>query len=81
MSATINGQVVLALLNTRATHNFISEDEAKLLGLKVTNEEGTHKGGDFTHQAHCEHLIRSACDARSVQWKAQFLYRAYGQLH
>lgn len=49
ISATINDQVVRALLDTRAMYNFISEDEAKHLGLKVTNKEGTHKCGDFTH--------------------------------
>lgn len=41
MSVTINGQVVRALLDTRATHNFISKNDAKHLGLKVTNEEDT----------------------------------------
>lgn len=35
VSASINGQAVCALLDTGATHNFISEDEAKRLGLKA----------------------------------------------
>ncbi|KAH9648926.1 hypothetical protein KPL70_025791 [Citrus sinensis] len=43
VSASINGQAVCALLDTGATHNFISEDEAKRLGLKVTKERGTMK--------------------------------------
>ena len=43
VSVSINGQVVRALLDTRATHNFISEDEAKCLSLKVTKERGTMK--------------------------------------
>lgn len=43
VSAFINGQAVRALLDTRATHNFISENEAKRLGLKVTKEESTMK--------------------------------------
>ena len=38
VSASINGQVVRALLDTEATHNFIFEDEAKRLGLKMTKE-------------------------------------------
>lgn len=43
VSATINGQVVHALLDTGATYNFISKDETKHLGLEVTKEGGTMK--------------------------------------
>lgn len=43
VSATINGQAMYALLDTGATHNFISKDEAKHLGLEVTKEGGTMK--------------------------------------
>ncbi|KAH9727410.1 Endonuclease [Citrus sinensis] len=39
----INGQSVRALLDTGATHNFVSIDEAKSLGLKTTKEGGTMK--------------------------------------
>lgn len=43
VSVFINGQAVRALLDTRATHNFISKNEAKRLGFKVTKEESTMK--------------------------------------
>ncbi|KAH9763740.1 hypothetical protein KPL70_001270 [Citrus sinensis] len=43
VSAKVNGQSVHALLDTGATHNFVSVDEAKRLGLKATKEGGTMK--------------------------------------
>ena len=43
VSAKINGQSVRALLDMRATHNFVSVDEAKHLGLKATKKGGTIK--------------------------------------
>lgn len=43
VSASINGQAVRALLDTGATHNFISEDEAKHLDLKATQHRGAIK--------------------------------------
>ncbi|KAH9688170.1 Endonuclease [Citrus sinensis] len=43
VSAKVNGQSVRALLDTGATHNFVSVDEAKCLGLKATKEGGTTK--------------------------------------
>ncbi|KAL9440885.1 hypothetical protein AB3S75_019543 [Citrus x aurantiifolia] len=43
VSASINGHAMCMLLDTGAMHNFISEDEAKRLGLKVTKEKGTIK--------------------------------------
>ncbi|KAH9753791.1 Endonuclease [Citrus sinensis] len=43
VSAKVNGQSVRALLDTGATHNFVSVDEAKRLGLKATKERGTMK--------------------------------------
>lgn len=41
VSALINGQAIRVLLNTGAMYNFISEDEAKHLGLKATQSGGT----------------------------------------
>ena len=43
VSAKVNGQSVRALLDTGATHNFVSLDEAKRLGPKATKEGGTMK--------------------------------------
>ncbi|KAH9697420.1 Endonuclease [Citrus sinensis] len=43
VSAKLNGQSIRALLDTGATHNFVSIDEAKRLGLKATKEGGTMK--------------------------------------
>ena len=43
VSAKVNGQFVCALLDTRATYNFVSVDKAKRLGLKATKEGGTMK--------------------------------------
>lgn len=40
-NAKINDHFVCALLDTRATHNFISVDEVKRLGFKTTKEEST----------------------------------------
>ena len=55
VSAKINSQSVRALLDTGATHNFVSVDEAKRLGLKATKE-----GGEFTRQANCGDRTRRA---------------------
>ncbi|TXG67082.1 hypothetical protein EZV62_008357 [Acer yangbiense] len=43
VNASINGKVVHAILDTRATHNFVSVGEAKKLGLKAINGGGTIK--------------------------------------
>ena len=43
VSVLINGQTVPALLDTGATHNFISKDEIKCLGFKATQYGGTIK--------------------------------------
>lgn len=43
VSVTVNGHAVRALLDIKVTHNFISEDKAKRLGLKMTKERGTIK--------------------------------------
>lgn len=43
VSVTVNGHVVRALLDIKTTNNFILEDEAKHLGLKMTKEKGTIK--------------------------------------
>jgi hypothetical protein len=40
---TINGQEVLALVDTGATHNFITPTTALKLGLTTTPPEGTSK--------------------------------------
>ena len=43
VNASINGKAVRAMLDTGATHNFVSIDEAKKLGLKATSGGGTIK--------------------------------------
>lgn len=47
VSEKINGQSVRALLDTGATSNFMSVDEAKCLSLKTTKEGGTMKTINF----------------------------------
>ncbi|TXG68578.1 hypothetical protein EZV62_003513 [Acer yangbiense] len=46
MNATIRGKQVRAMLDTGATHNFISVDEANRLGLRITNDEGAIKAAN-----------------------------------
>ncbi|KAK0593409.1 hypothetical protein LWI29_036238 [Acer saccharum] len=46
VKATIRGKQVRAMLDTGATHNFISVDEAKRLGLRITNDEGAIKAAN-----------------------------------
>lgn len=41
MNANINGKTMRALLNIGAMHNFVTEDKAESLGLKVIKEGGT----------------------------------------
>ena len=43
VSASTNGHAICMLLDTEAMHNFIFEDKAKSLGLKVTKEKGNMK--------------------------------------
>ncbi|TXG53263.1 hypothetical protein EZV62_022432 [Acer yangbiense] len=46
VKATIRGKQVRAMLDTGATHNFVSVDEAKRLGLRITNDEGAIKAAN-----------------------------------
>ena len=39
----VNGKATKALVDTGATHNFVSEDEAKRLELQASKEEGWRK--------------------------------------
>ncbi|KAK3212389.1 hypothetical protein Dsin_017095 [Dipteronia sinensis] len=43
VNSSINGKAVRAMLDTGATHNFVSLDEAKKLGLKAISRGGTIK--------------------------------------
>lgn len=43
VQAKVNGLPVRALVDSGATHNFVSADEARRLGLKTTKEGGTIK--------------------------------------
>jgi hypothetical protein len=46
VKATIRGKQVRAMLDTGATHNFVSVDEAKRLGLRITPEDGAIKAAN-----------------------------------
>ena len=46
MGATIKGKQVRAMLDTEATHNFVSVYEAKRLGLRITPEDGAIKAAN-----------------------------------
>ncbi|TXG57123.1 hypothetical protein EZV62_018436 [Acer yangbiense] len=46
VGATIKGKQVRAMLDTKATHNFILVDKAKRLGHRVTNEGGAIKAAN-----------------------------------
>ncbi|KAK0604828.1 hypothetical protein LWI29_019873 [Acer saccharum] len=46
VKATIRGKQVRAMLDTGATHNFISVYEAKRLGIRITNDEGAIKAAN-----------------------------------
>ncbi|KAK0578231.1 hypothetical protein LWI29_007082 [Acer saccharum] len=46
VKATIKGKQVRAMLDTGATHNFVSVDKAKRLGLRITNDEGAIKAAN-----------------------------------
>lgn len=76
VSASINGQALCALLDIRAMHNFILEDEAKHLCLKDDEGKRYHEGGKLVGQAHYGHCTRCARNAQNMKRKTQFLYRA-----
>ncbi|KAK0601367.1 hypothetical protein LWI29_023591 [Acer saccharum] len=46
VKATIKGKQVRAMLDTGATHNFVSVDEAKRFSLRITNDEGAIKAAN-----------------------------------
>ena len=43
VGAKVNGRSMRAMINSGASHNFISVDEAQQLGLKVVDGEGSIK--------------------------------------
>lgn len=47
----INGREAIAMFDTGASHNFMNVNEAKRIGLKFTNEEGTVKAVNSEAQA------------------------------
>ena len=58
VDATINGKVAKALVDTCASHNFVSSEEAKRLGLKVLMEEDRSKKLTQQHYL-CKELLMS----------------------
>ncbi|KAK4484286.1 hypothetical protein RD792_011514 [Penstemon davidsonii] len=67
VQALINGKATKAMVDTRATHNFMAEDEARRLGLNVTRSEGWIK----TVNAATKRLCGTAKDVDMVlgTWK------------
>ncbi|GJR39350.1 putative retrotransposon gag domain, aspartic peptidase domain protein [Tanacetum coccineum] len=61
MEATINGVKVCALVDTGATHNFVADDKAKLLGINATKGSGTIKAVNSSAKA----IHRVAKDVRA----------------
>ena len=48
VEALVNGKTIQALVDTNATHNFVSEDEAKRLKLQTSKEGGWLKAVNST---------------------------------
>ena len=47
VEALVNGKATKALVDTGATHNFVSEDETKRLELQASKEGGWFKAVDY----------------------------------
>ncbi|TXG47605.1 hypothetical protein EZV62_026899 [Acer yangbiense] len=47
------GKQVRVMQDTGATHNFISVDEAKRLGLRITNDKGAIKAANAIRHSTC----------------------------
>lgn len=75
VSATVNSQAIHVLLNTGATHNFISKDKAKCLGLKMTKEWGTIKVVNSFAKS-IAGPTKACMWYSDVDWKSRLLHRA-----
>ena len=54
VDVSINGKPTRAMVDTGATHNFISDREAKRLGLKLVKDSSRmDESGEFRGPPHC----------------------------
>ncbi|KAJ4957081.1 hypothetical protein NE237_013864 [Protea cynaroides] len=67
VEARINGKATHAMVDTGATHNFVSTDEAKRLGLKVAKETGWLKA--VNSQARPIHGVTRGVEMHIGTWK------------
>lgn len=89
VAAKVNGKPAEALMDSGATHNFITEAEAKTLGLKIGRAEGrssssiargASKGSKLSHHTPCWHSTRRRHPSRDLEGQGRFFCCKDGRL-